>query len=207
MKSRGISISPNVVGRRRLSEAISEGDGISVLALVRDLSEAQTAEQQGAEGLAVSGLFHGLREQTSLPILYRGGTPDDADAAEADAWVLVAESLHGDGDELEELFGRAGELGLECVVDVRDEEEVEIVHDRIDPEIFLLSPRKAERDEEMLDRVLELLPDIPAGKLAVAELHRATKDDVQALERAGVDAVLVGAADIAQLAGPVAPDV
>ena len=39
-------------------------------------------------------------------------------------------------------------LGLECVVDVRDEEELESALERLDPEIFLLSPREAEDDEE-----------------------------------------------------------
>ena len=32
---------------------------------------------------------------------------------------------------------------------------------------------------------------MPAGKLAIAELHDATPDDVSELERSGVDAVLV----------------
>jgi indole-3-glycerol phosphate synthase len=43
-----------------------------------------------------------------------------------------------------------------------------------------------------LDRVLDLLPDVPAGKLAIAELLRASRDEVAELARAGVDAVLVG---------------
>ena len=32
---------------------------------------------------------------------------------------------------------------------------------------------------------------MPAGKLAIAELHDATPEDVSELERSGVDAVLV----------------
>jgi hypothetical protein len=66
------------------------------------------------------------------------------------------------------------------------------VLERIDPEIVLLSPRAAE-DEEALDRVLELLPDVPAGKLVLADLPSATEEELQVLERAGVDAVLVPA--------------
>jgi hypothetical protein len=51
------------------------------------------------------------------------------------------------------------------------------------------------------------LHDVPAGKLAIAELHDATAEDVAELERAGVDAVLVAPGDVAALvpAGP--PDV
>ena len=37
--------------------------------------------------------------------------------------------------------------------------------------------------------LLELLHDVPAGKLAIAELRDATPDDVSEFERAGVDAV------------------
>ena len=39
--------------------------------------------------------------------------------------------------------------------------------------------------------MLELLPDVPAGKLAIARVDVATRDEVLALERAGIDAVLV----------------
>jgi indole-3-glycerol phosphate synthase len=77
--------------------------------------------------------------------------------------------------------------------------------ERIEPEIFLLSPREADDDEAELERILDLLPDVPAGKLAIADLQAATRDDVVSLERAGVDAVLVGSASIAHLVGGAPP--
>ncbi len=43
----------------------------------------------------------------------------------------------------------------------------------------------AAKDEEALERVLDLLPDVPAGKLAIAELPATTRADVDQLERAG----------------------
>ena len=46
-------------------------------------------------------------------------------------------------------------------------------------------------DADPLDAVLELLPDVPAGKLAIAQVDVASRDEVLALERAGIDAVLV----------------
>jgi indole-3-glycerol phosphate synthase len=196
-----------VTGSRRLSQALSEGDGISVLVHVADAAAAAAAEDQGAEGLVIVRAADGLREATSLPILYRGESPDDAGRADADGWVLVAEGHHEEGSELEEQYARVLALGLECVVDVRDEEELELVLERIDPEIFLLSPREAEDDEDALDHVLELLPDVPAGKLAIAELGATTRDEVVSLERAGIDAVLVAAGDVAHLVGGSAPEV
>ena len=192
---------------RRLSQAISEGDGISVLVHVADAAAAAAAEAQGADGVVLDTPAAGLRKTTSLPILSCGASPTEAHEASADAWLLVAEGVSGEGAELEALYRRTHELGLECVVDVHDEEELEGVLDRIDPEIFLLSPREADNDEEALDRVLELLPDVPAGKLAVADLRSATKGEVEALERAGVDAVLVDSGNVADLVGGQVPEV
>jgi indole-3-glycerol phosphate synthase len=196
-----------VTGSRRLSQALSEGDGISVLVNVADAAAASAADEQGAEGLVLDGAAPGLRDVTELPVLFRGESPDAARAAGADAWVLIAEHHHDEGSELEEHYARALGLGLECVIDVRDEEELELVLERIDPEIFLLSPREADDGEDALDRVLELLPDVPAGKLAIAEVAASTREEVVSLERAGVDAVLVGGGYVAHLVGGPAPEV
>jgi hypothetical protein len=62
------------------------------------------------------------------------------------------------------------------------------VLEEIDPEILLLAPS---RDADPAEGVLGLLPDVPAGKLAIGALQQATEDDLGALERAGVDAVLI----------------
>jgi hypothetical protein len=53
---------------------------------------------------------------------------------------------------------------------VRDEDELEEVLELVDPEILLLSAEDADDGQDHLERLLELLPDIPAGKLAIAEL-------------------------------------
>jgi indole-3-glycerol phosphate synthase len=194
-----------VTGARRLSQAISEGDGISILALVRDAGAASAAEGDGAEGLAVTEPIDGVREASALPILFRvDASPEAAQAAGADACLIVVEE-HDAEERLEELSARATELGLEIVVDVHDDESLAASLDRIEPEIFLLSPREADDDEDEIERILDLLPDVPAGKLAIADLQAATRDNVVALERAGVDAVLVGSASIAHLVGGAPP--
>ena len=196
-----------MTGARRLSQAISEGDGISIIALVADPDSARAAEEQGAEGLAVGAPASGLRDATGLPILFRtDASPEAARDAGADACLIVIEE-HDDEDDLEELHQRARELGLEVVADVHDDESLEASLERIDPEIFLLSPRDAEDDQEDIEKILDLLPDVPAGKLAIADLQDASLDDVLALERAGVDAVLVANAQIAHLVGGAPPTV
>lgn len=196
-----------MTGGRRLSQAISEGDGISIVALVADPDSARAAEVQGAEGLAVKAAAPDLRAATGLPIFFRvDASPEAASEAGADACLIVVEE-HDDEEHLEELQRRAEALGLEIVVDVHDEDSLADSLERIDPEIFLLSPREADDDETHLERILDLLPDVPAGKLAIADLPTTTRDEVLALERAGIDAVLVGSADVAHLVGGAPPQV
>jgi indole-3-glycerol phosphate synthase len=55
--------------------------------------------------------------------------------------------------------------------------------------------------------LLDLLHDVPAGKLAIAELHDATPEDVSELERSGVDAVLVSHGVLAALIPADPPEV
>ncbi len=191
-----------MTGARRLSQAIAEGDGISVLVEVVDGAGARAAQAQGAEGLVVRRAAGGLRSDSQqLPVL---AFALGQDLVDVDALVVdVAE--HGDalGDVIEAAHGR----GLECVIRVRDEDELEEVLELVDPEILLLSADEAEDGQEHLERLLELLPDIPAGKLAIAELAGASRSDVLELERAGVDAVIVSGSDVESLVGDAIPEV
>ena len=189
-------------GGRRLSQAIAEGDGISVLVAVVDSDAAREAEAQGVDGFALPPGSVGVREATQLPLLHLGEIPD-AQGASADAVVLAAQA---DEDELAANWSRADDLGLECVVRVADPEALERVLEGFDPEVLLLSPKPAE-DEDALELLLALLHDVPAGKLAIAELHDASSHDVAELERAGVDAVLVTARDAAALVLSEPPEV
>lgn len=186
---------------RRLSQALAEGDGISVLVEIRDGAAARAAQEGGAEGLVVRE--PGLRAEAELPLLAYGPLPADAAAAAADAVVLAVD----DGDET--LAGHADQchqLGIEVVVRVSDEDELARALEQVDPEIILLTAERAGDEQAPLDRLLELLPDVPAGKLAIAELPGASRDDVEQLERAGVDAVLV-TGDVEALVGDAVPDV
>lgn len=191
------------MGKRRLSQAIAEGDGISLLVEVANLSEGAAVGARGAEGLVLRGGTASSAEPSRLPVLAFGLSPDAAAAAWADAVVLAAAL---DPEELEHLARRAEELGLEVVVHVSDEDDFERVLEEVDPEILLLSAEAAEDDQHPLDRLLELLPDVPAGKLAIADLGSATRGEIEELERAGVDAVVV-AGELDGLAGDVLPEV
>jgi hypothetical protein len=179
----------------RLSQAIAEGDGISILVEVSGADAAGEAERQGADVLAVRSGADAVREASHLPVLHLGGTRE-ADEAGADAVVVNADPA---------AWQAAVEAELECVVRVGHADEVERALEDLDPEIFLLSARAGGTDA--LEILLSLLHDVPAGKLAIAELHDATPADVAELERAGVDGVLVAPGDVAALVGSDPPDV
>lgn len=193
-----------VSGSRHLSQAISEGERISVLVEVRDGEAARAAAEHGATGVVLRGLADGLADRPDVPVLVYGPSARDAAEIGADAVVL---GVDGDDDLLGELVHQAAALGLECVVRVGDEDELQRALELVDPEIVLLVAEGADDDETPLDRLLALLPDVPAGKLAIAELAGALHDDVQELERAGVDAVLVSDTDVRALVTEGPPDV
>jgi indole-3-glycerol phosphate synthase len=191
----------------RFSHAIAEGDGISVIAAVDDPESARAAEEQRAEALVVHANPAHLRDATSLPILWRADVPLDEASAVADACLIVFDSFEDDDGRLEELHRRALDLGLDCAVEVRDEDELEQALDRIDPEIFLLAPGEGSNGDTPLEVLLDLLAAVPAGKLAIADLPLSTRDEVLELEQAGCDAVIVHGPEIAPLAGGPPPEV
>ena len=160
-----------MTGPRRLSQAISEGDGISLIVAVRDAAAAQRAEEGGAEALLAEDALDAIRASTALPIVTSSGSSGDA-------------RIVRPGDEDVEL----GE-SVELVVQVEREEELDEALERFDPELFVLAAPGG--DGNRLEHVLDLLSDLPAGKLAIADLRDATQPEIDELERAGVDAVLV----------------
>jgi indole-3-glycerol phosphate synthase len=187
-------------GGRRFSQAISEGDGISVIVEVDGATAARTAESDGAEALVIRALVTDLHDATELPILWHGGgTPADAERAGADAVVVVAED-HDDGAGIGDVAADAERLGLDLVVSVASEEMLERVLELYDPETFHLATND-------LEHALELLSDVPVGKLAIAEAADVTREQVVELERRGVDAVIVPSRNVAELVGGAPPTV
>jgi len=194
------------VSAGRFSHAIAEGDGISVIAAVEDAEAARAAEAQRAEALVVARDPAALQEATGLPILWRAEIDLEQAADVADAVILALSDEEGQEIREQQRQQQALDLGLDCVVEVRTEEELERALEILEPEIFLLVP-VPDAPEGPLDAVLELLAEVPAGKLAIADLAVTTEDEVQELERAGCDAVIVHAEDLSPLVGDAPPEV
>ena len=159
---------------RRLSQAISEGDGISLILEVDGAESAAEAERAGAKAVVLDsaeGDARHVRAATTVPLIVLG---DDTHGV-ADACVVAVGAQAPPGD-------------TELIYNVTSDEELEDVLERHDPEILLLSP-----GDHGVEPVLELLADVPAGKLAIGVLREPAADELAELERAGCDAVLVGA--------------
>ncbi len=188
-----------MTGERRFSQAIAEGDGISLVVEVDDAATARHAEDDGAEAVLVpSGKetrLGEIRAATEVPVLFSFGGQPAGELVGADACLVG-----GERDWLERAYGELDEE-FELVVRAHDDEELKEVLEHFDPEILLLASDSATA-EEQLETVLELLPDVPAGKLAVADVGRLDSDALAMLERAGVDAVIVRSGALAELARP-----
>ena len=134
------------------------------------------------------------RAVTDLPILRKDFTLDryqlfEAAAAQADAVLLIVAAL--EREELAELHAQADALDLDCLVEVHDAEELEAALE-VDAEVIGINNRNLGDFTVDLDRTFELLADIPAGKTVVSESGIRSREQVDELERVGVDAVLIG---------------
>jgi indole-3-glycerol phosphate synthase len=192
----GISLIAEHKRRSPSAGVIREG------ASVRDIVCAY--EHGGAAALSVltephhfGGALEDLREArsvTALPVLRKDFVVDpyqlyEGAAAGADAVLLIVAAL--EQDALEALYREARALDLDVVVEVHDEEELERALE-LDAEIIGINNRDLRDFSVDLDRTYELLADVPAGKAVISESGIATREQLDGLERVGVDAVLVG---------------
>jgi indole-3-glycerol phosphate synthase len=175
------------------------GEEISFVLRIAEADPGLLAEAQeaGVAGLAIASesVPPGL-EATRLPVLHKGVLIDPYQLYEsrlggADGVVLIAAAFDGDDDEFEHMHSVAGELGLDVVVEVGEEEEIELVLELLDPDSFLVQNHLEDRGFD-LERTFSLLEEVPAGKAVLSEGGIRTRDQVLALERAGVDAAILG---------------
>jgi indole-3-glycerol phosphate synthase len=134
------------------------------------------------------------RRATDLPILRKDFCVDhyqlyEAKVAGADAVLLVVGSLRM--DDLERLYAEAQALDLDAIVEVHHEEELEIALD-LDVDVIGINNRNLENFTVDIQTTVDLLAAIPTGKTVVSESGIRTRQEIEELERVGVDAVLIG---------------
>src|SRR3954449_7711781 len=181
----------------------SVGD-IAASAVVAE--QVQAYERGGAAALSVltderhfGGSLEDLRAARAacdLPILRKDFIVDpyqlyEAAVHGADAILLIARAL--DDDELLHLHDEARGLDLDCLVEAHDEPELERALEA-DVEVIGINNRDLDAGTVDVATTYELMPDVPAGKTAVAESGISSRAELEELERVGVDAVLIGGA-------------
>ena len=164
----------------------------------------QAYERGGAVALSVltEGAHFGgsladlraARAASTLPVLRKDFILDryqlyEAAAARADAVLLIVAAL--EPETLADLHTEAAELDLDCLVEVHDAEELEVALE-VDADLIGINNRDLRDFSVDLVRTFDLLPDIPAGKTVVSESGIGTREELEELERVGVDAVLIG---------------
>ena len=135
-----------------------------------------------------------VRAHVDLPILKKDFHVDPIQLVEArvlgaSAALLIARALHP--DRLVDLVDEGRALGLELLVEVRDEEELETAI-RSKATIVGVNNRNLETlviDPATSDR---LIPRVPPALVAVAESGVQSRSDVERYAAIGADAVLVG---------------
>jgi indole-3-glycerol phosphate synthase len=150
------------------------------------------------EGPHFGGSLDDLREARAasvLPILRKDFVVDayqvyESAVAGADAILLIVAAL--DDDDLAELHREALGLDLDVLVEVHSEEELDRALEIADPDVIGINNRDLVDFSVDVERTYELLSDVPAGKTVVSESGFHTREQLDDLERVGVDAVLVG---------------
>jgi indole-3-glycerol phosphate synthase len=135
------------------------------------------------------------RSACRLPILRKDFIVDpyqlyEAAASGADAVLLIVAVLNQ--DDLQSLHGEALGLDLDVLVEVHSAEELECALEVVDADVIGINNRDLTDFSVDVNRTFELLADVPAGKTVVSESGIYTRDQLDELERVGVDAVLVG---------------
>jgi len=113
----------------------------------------------------------------------------DARLMGADAVLLIAAAL--DDVELADFAGLARDLGLDALVEVHDEAELERALE-VGADLIGVNRRDLVTFEVDGERALRLASRLPSDVVAVAESGVRGPDDAAALHRGGYHAVLVG---------------
>jgi len=136
------------------------------------------------------------RAACDLPILRKDFIVDpyqlyEAAVNGADAVLLIVAAL-ADGD-LRSLQQEARSLDLDVLVEVHDGEEMERALEA-GAEVIGINNRNLDDMSVDIATTFELMPNVPAGKTVVAESGISGREELEELDRVGVDAVLIGGA-------------
>lgn len=167
---------------------------------------AQTYVEGGANAISVlteANYFRGsiddlaaIRQEVALPVLRKDFILDpyqiyESRAYGADALLLIAAILSQ--EQLEEFLSLSHSLGLRCLVEVHNENEVETAL-LSGAEIIGINNRDLNAFAVDINTTRRLRPLIPQQRIVVAESGIRSRSDVEKLKEWGANAMLVGEA-------------
>jgi len=167
---------------------------------------AQTYAEGGASAISVlteANYFMGsierlaaIKEVVELPLLRKDFIFDlyqvyESRAYGADALLLIAAILSQ--EQLKELVSLSHSLGLSCLVEVHNKDEVERAV-LSEAKIIGINNRDLNTFTVDINTTRRLRPLVPKEKIIVSESGIKSKRDIEKLGKWGVDAVLVGEA-------------
>ncbi len=195
-----------------------KGNGISVIAEIKKASPsrgilnnsfdhrliAQEFEAGGAKALSVvtdekffqgrPEFVHDVRKVSSLPVLRKDFIIDEYQIYQskvlgAEAILLIVKIL--EGKELERFSFCAETLGMDVLVEVHTEAEIEAAN-TIGARLIGINNRDLDTFEVSIDRSLGLRDKISPRAISVSESGISSSRDIERLRSAGFDAVLIG---------------
>ncbi|WP_299453816.1 indole-3-glycerol phosphate synthase TrpC [uncultured Pigmentiphaga sp.] len=136
------------------------------------------------------------RAACALPVLRKDFIVDsyqvvEARAMGADCILLIVAALAP--SQLQDLEALAMELGMDVLVEVHDQEELDVAL-QLRTNLLGINNRNLRSFEVSLQTTIDLLPRIPSGKRVVTESGIVGPDDVRRMREHGVHAFLVGEA-------------
>ena len=120
----------------------------------------------------------------------------EARSAGADALLLIVSVLAT--QQLQELLGLSRDLGLECLVEIHDEAELQVAVDA-GAGVVGINNRDLRTFVTNLEATQRLAPLVPSGKVVVSESGIFNQDHLRQVAEVGVNAVLVGEAIVTAL--------
>ncbi len=140
--------------------------------------------------------LHAARAASDLPLLRKDFVVDSYQLVEAavygaDAVLLIVAAL--EPDDLARLHDEAQSLDLDTVVEVHDDDDLETALE-LGVDVIGINNRDLHDFRVDVATTQRLITDVPAGKTVVAESGYSTREQLEELDRVGVDAVLIGEA-------------